>query len=309
MEQIQTIELFIRDEDEDGVFAISLVENPAIMEDFVALSEDDPNKFMVELKTIDEERKVVVGFALIPDLEIPRVKDGKQFNITMSKDTVSKAAELYMKNLNLSNVTSEHEKPVKDCCVIESWIVEDKDNDKSNMYGLEPKGGEWVVMMSLSDSEYSKVKDGTYKGFSIEAIFQGFEALEMKEEVELESYNDYPQSAKNNAKKVLKWREEHGDEVKGMTRVGWTRANQISKGENITRATIAKMASFKRHEKNAEVSAENKATPWKDAGRVAWLGWGGSTGIEWAIKKLKSIDNKAELNEIINKLNSIINAD
>ena len=107
-----------------------------------------------------------------------------------------------------------------------------------------------------------------------------------------DSYNDYPESAKNNAKKVLEWREKYGDEVKGMTRVGWTRANQLAKGENISRDTIARMASFMRHKKNAEVSAENKSTPWKDKGRVAWLGWGGTSGINWAINKLKTIDNK-----------------
>ncbi len=174
---IQTIELFIKDEAEDGVFAISLVESPAIEENFVALSEEDANKYTIELKTIDEDRKIVVGFALIPDFEIPRIKDGKQFNIIMSKETVAKSAELYMKNLNLQNVTSEHEKPVQDCCVIESWIVEDPKNDKANLYKLNPKGGEWVVMMKLSDEEFAKTKDGTYKGFSIEAMYQGFDQL------------------------------------------------------------------------------------------------------------------------------------
>lgn len=111
-------------------------------------------------------------------------------------------------------------------------------------------------------------------------------------QIKMESYNDYPDSAKNNAKKVLKWRDEHGDEVKGMTRVGWTRANQLAKGENITRDTIARMASFKRHEKNSKINPDFKSTPWKDKGYVAWLGWGGSSGVNWAIRKLKSIDNK-----------------
>ena len=110
--------------------------------------------------------------------------------------------------------------------------------------------------------------------------------------IALQSYNDYPESAKNNAKKVLRWREEHGDEVKVMTRIGWTRANQLSKGENITRETIARMASFKRHEKNAAVAPEYKSTPWKDKGYVAWLGWGGTSGVNWAIRKLESIDRK-----------------
>jgi len=111
-------------------------------------------------------------------------------------------------------------------------------------------------------------------------------------EVEFESYNDYPDSAKNNAQKVLDWREKYGSEVKGMTRVGWVRANQLAKGRNISRSTIARMSAFQRHKKNSEVSAENKSTPYKDKGYVAWLGWGGTSGINWASKKLKQIDKK-----------------
>ena len=107
-----------------------------------------------------------------------------------------------------------------------------------------------------------------------------------------ESYNDYPESARNNACKVLRWRDEHGDEVDGMTQVGWTRANQLCNGENISEETISRMASFARHRQNAEVSPEFKSTPWKDKGYVAWLGWGGTTGIEWAQNKLESIRNK-----------------
>tara|TARA_R100000988_G_C3990326_1_gene162303 strand:- start:916 stop:1380 length:465 start_codon:yes stop_codon:yes gene_type:complete len=110
--------------------------------------------------------------------------------------------------------------------------------------------------------------------------------------INLETYNDYPQSASNNAKKVLRWRDKHGDEVKGMTRVGWVRANQLANKENISRETIARMSAFQRHKKNAEVDAKFKSTPWKDKGYVAWLGWGGTSGINWASKKLKQIDKK-----------------
>ncbi len=113
----------------------------------------------------------------------------------------------------------------------------------------------------------------------------------IEKSIAFESYNDYPESAKNNACKVLRWRDEHGDEVKGMTQVGWTRANQLCKGENISEETIARMASFARHRENAEVSPEFKSTPWKDKGYVAWLGWGGTTGVEWAQRKLESIRN------------------
>jgi len=181
MEKIQTIELTIKDESKHGVFAISLVENPAIQENFIMLSE---NK--IELKAIDDERRIVVGFALIPDKEIYRKQkinnEMKEFNITMSAQTVSKCAELYMKNLNNNNTTSNHEKPVQGCSVIESWIVEDVKNDKSNLYKLNPKGGEWAIMMKLyNDEEYEKAKNGEYKGFSVEALLDGFEQLNMME--------------------------------------------------------------------------------------------------------------------------------
>jgi len=109
---------------------------------------------------------------------------------------------------------------------------------------------------------------------------------------EFASYNDYPESAKNNACKAIRWKKEHGDEVKGMTQVGWIRANQLCKGEKISEETIARMSGFQRHQKNSEVSPEYKDTPWKDKGYVAWLGWGGTTGINWASNKLQSIRNE-----------------
>jgi len=99
---------------------------------------------------------------------------------------------------------------------------------------------------------------------------------------EAEDSYDAPEAARNNAKKVLKWRDEHGDAVAGMTQVGWTRANQLASGERLSRETVGRMAAFARHRKNATVADEYKAEPWRDAGYVAWLGWGGSTGVDWA---------------------------
>ena len=127
------------------------------------------------------------------------------------------------------------------------------------------------------------------QAMSYDDVIEKLDLISMK----FETYNDYPESASNNACKVLRWIDEHGrDEVKGMTRVGITRANQLCSKSNISRDTIARMASFKRHEKNAEINPEYKTTPWKDKGYVAWLGWGGTSGINWAINKLKQIDKK-----------------
>lgn len=116
-------------------------------------------------------------------------------------------------------------------------------------------------------------------------------AMQMMKE-EFQSYNDYPESAKNNACKAIKWKEQYKDQVKGMTQIGWIRANQLCKGENISEETIARMSGFERHRRNAEVAPEFKSEPWRDAGYVAWLGWGGTTGINWASDKLKSIRNE-----------------
>lgn len=92
-----------------------------------------------------------------------------------------------------------------------------------------------------------------------------------------------PESAKNNAQRVLGWKAKYGNDVRGMTPVGWARARQLASGKPISLDTVKRMASFARHRKNADVAPEYKNEPWKDAGYVAWLGWGGSSGVNWAI--------------------------
>jgi hypothetical protein len=290
-------ELIIDDTDEmSGIQAISVVESPAIIDTFVTLS-----KQQLLLKA--KKRGVLVGAALIPNKKIlRRDKDGNEYEIFFSAETVRKASEGFLIKGNQSEATLEHQEKLKGLTVVESWIVEGK-NDKSKDLGMDLPEGTWVVSMKVTPEIYAKAEAGEVKGFSIEGMFADSLEAKMSEEKErqdliqqlknilkLQTYNDYPESAKNNAKKVLKWRDKYGDEVKGMTRVGWTRANQLAKGEALSRSTIARMSAFQRHKKNAEVSAEFKATPWKDKGYVAWLGWGGTSGINWASKKLQTID-------------------
>ncbi len=99
-----------------------------------------------------------------------------------------------------------------------------------------------------------------------------------------ETYNDYPESATNNAKKALKYKEENGSDC--GTSVGWTRAGQLARRENLSRDTIARMASFKRHQQHKDVPYD------EGCGGIMWDAWGGTSGVEWAIKKLKSIDKE-----------------
>lgn len=107
-----------------------------------------------------------------------------------------------------------------------------------------------------------------------------------------------PAAARNNAKRVLAWRDEHGDEVKGMTSVGWTRARQLASGKPISRDTVARMSAFNRHRQNAKVAPEYKGEPWKDRGHVAWLGWGGTTGVDWARSIMERLNKRAMNDDI-----------
>jgi hypothetical protein len=113
-----------------------------------------------------------------------------------------------------------------------------------------------------------------------EDLIEKLEAISIK----FETYNDYPQSAVNNAKRAIKWKEENGSDC--GTRVGWTRASQIARKAKLSRDTIARMASFKRHQQHKDV-------PYSEGcGGIMWDAWGGSSGINWAINKLKQIDKK-----------------
>ena len=99
-----------------------------------------------------------------------------------------------------------------------------------------------------------------------------------------ETYDDYPQAATNNAKRAIKYKEENGSDC--GTVVGWTRARQLANREKLSRSTIARMASFKRHQQHKDVPYD------EGCGGIMWDAWGGDAGVEWAIKKLEQIDKK-----------------
>lgn len=297
MKDLDTIELFIDEtKEDDGIEAISLVEFPAIEENFVALS-----KHKVEFKTVDSEKRIIVGLALVPDKPIYRRRGDYEYNIVFSKETVRKASELYLKRLKLNNATLEHDDQMTSgVSVIESWIVENPEKDKTDLYGLNAVEGAWAVTMKIDNDEvWEDVKQGKYLGLSIEGMFsdnvedveevEAFNVLNeikklLSEDVELESYSDYPESARNNAKRALKWKKENGSSC--GTSVGWTRANQLASGQAISRKTIARMASFKRHQQHKDV-------PYSEGcGGLMWDAWGGTSGVEWAIRKLEQIDKK-----------------
>jgi hypothetical protein len=297
MAKVEIIELLIDETKlEAGINAVSVVESPAIEENFIALK-----KHEVELKEVDAEKRILMGAALVPNKQIYRRNKDKEFYIYFSEDTVRKASELFLMRSNQNNATYEHERKMLDgMSVVESWIIEDEKTDKSRLYNFNLPKGTWMISMKVNNDEiWKKVKDGEVKGFSIEGHFvdQYEMSLQQNEEDEiiaflkeildtkLETYNDYPKEASENAKIALRYAEENGWGDCG-TPVGKARANQLANGENISRETISRMASFARHKENSQKELGD------GCGRLMWLCWGGDAGIEWAQRKLEQIDNK-----------------
>ena len=163
------IELILDENDEmNGIEAISVVENPAIEEDFVFLKSEE-----VKLAEVDKERRILMGAALIPNKPIYRRNGENEFYIFFSKDTVLKASQMYLKKGKQGEATLEHQEKITGLTVVESWIVEDEIQDKSRKYNLNVPVGSWVVSMKVDNDEIwnDYVKTGKVKGFSIEGYF------------------------------------------------------------------------------------------------------------------------------------------
>lgn len=165
-------ELLINEQEElFGVEAISLVEYPAIQENFVFFSENAPQG--VVLAKVDEERRTIVGPALIPHKHIyRRDPDGLEYNVFFSPKTVQQAAHLFLRQSKTHAATVEHRSPIDGVFVQESWIVEEPGTDKQQLYGFNLPSGTWMVSMKVeNDKMWEGIKDGSLRGLSIEGWF------------------------------------------------------------------------------------------------------------------------------------------
>lgn len=154
-----------------GIDAISIVEAPAIESNFVALKNHE-----VKFAKVDGEKRILMGPILIPDKPIFRnqVVNGEkeEFYIYFSKDTVRKASQMFLMKGNQAKATVEHELEVQGVCMVESWLKEDMEKDKSAIYGMNDPIGTWMGCLKVNnDQVWNDVKDGKFKGFSIEGYF------------------------------------------------------------------------------------------------------------------------------------------
>lgn len=149
-----------------GVFAIGLVENPAIQENWIALN---AHKFSAEV----DERRMLYGAAMVPNKYIYRVdeKTMEEFYVVFDEQTVMQCAQMFLKNDMQHNHTYEHAFEIEGCTVVESWIVEGE-QDKSRHFGMNVPKGTWMLGVKVDDDAvWQKVKSEEIRGFSIEGRF------------------------------------------------------------------------------------------------------------------------------------------
>lgn len=311
---MEIVELLLDEENEvTGIDAVSIVESPAIESDFIALAEQE-----VKLAKIDEEKRILMGAALIPNKPIFRKNGEEMFYVYFSKETVRRASELFFMNGNQNNATLEHSMNINDLTVVESWIVEDTKMDKTAKYGLDVPEGTWMISMKVENDEVwnDYVKSGKVKGFSIEGYFADkakikkpnlkaeLQAIEESEaqymlnnikalikkdkrtkngkKITLETYNDYPSGVSNNAKRGIEFNEKVNN--KCATQVGKIRAQQLANKENISLETIKRMYSYLSRAEEYYDEGNNEA-----CGTISYLLWGGKAGLRWAESKLKEL--------------------
>jgi hypothetical protein len=292
---MRIVELVI-EKDLDGIDAVSLVDSPAIEENFIALNKE----YKVQFAEVDSEKRILMGAALIPNKQIYRKYKEDEFYVFFSEATVKQASELFLKNGNQSNATLEHKAKFDGATVVESWIIDNPEMDKSKAYGFDLPKGTWMISMKIEDDKvWQEVKEGKYKGFSIEGYFA--DKLEMAQEVALESYSDYGNDVKNNAQKGIELNERNGN--KCATQTGKVRAQQLAKGEPISVETIKRMYSYL---SRAETYYDN-ADSQNDCGYISYLLWGGKSALSYSRNKLKelnllTLEEEKIINQIINIL-------
>lgn len=189
---MKVYEAVLSNDETQGVYALSVVENPAMEDEWIALSEH-PQK--IELAQVDEEKRLLLGAALIPNKRIYRNINDNEFEMFFKEETIERLSHNFFKQQNNNNSSLEHELKLEGMSVVESWTVTNPKTDKSVNFGKEYPKGTWVTMMKVDNDEvWAKVKNGEIKGFSIDALL-GLEQInlnkqEMTEEVKKNIVDD-----------------------------------------------------------------------------------------------------------------------
>lgn len=165
------MDLFILDipDGEQKEFQIALVDEPAIESDWIAFNKHQ--NFKIQSK----ERRIVSGYAMIADLEIPRYDERRgYYNVTFRKGNIEKIWLNFHRNNLMTNTNEMHQsgKFAKGVFVCESFIIDSERGIKAPEGFKQEPDGSWFISMKVENDEvWDKVLAGTFKGFSIEGRF------------------------------------------------------------------------------------------------------------------------------------------
>lgn len=155
--------------DDSMGLAFSVVDRPAVESEFTFLSEQKIENFVAA----EGERRMIYGCALRPDFSIYRNNGGEEYYLEFDADAIDKISKNYFKMGFQDAWTEAHKDEVEGLTITESWIKESMTMDKSIALGLDPSLpiGSWFIgCYCENDDIWQKVKEGTYHGFSIEAV-------------------------------------------------------------------------------------------------------------------------------------------
>ena len=162
-------ELMFDDNDSTlGCSKISLVESPAVEEFFLKFSKDEQEKEHKSFYFKDDYKRIVTGIAMRADYPIYRNQDGQEFYVQFSKDTIDKMMQKFMKEQRLFDISLDHNQDVRDCYLIESFIINKERGICPNEFS-DVEDGSWIISVKIENQDvWDKICSGEVKGFSIE---------------------------------------------------------------------------------------------------------------------------------------------
>ena len=151
-----------------GCSKISLVEDPAVEEFFLKFSKDEQEKEHKSFYFKDDSRHIVTGIAMRADYPIYRNQDGQEFYVQFSKETIDKMMQKFMKEQRLFDISLDHNQDVRDCYLIESFIINKERGICPNEFS-DVEDGSWIISLKIENQDvWNKICSGEVKGFSIE---------------------------------------------------------------------------------------------------------------------------------------------
>lgn len=185
--KMKIIEYVINEDDQKtGVYCMSLVENPAILVNWIALSKQEKTEELKFAAVENGEQRMLYGPVMIPDQLIYRYNDKtkEEWMATYKSETIKTIAQKYMRNSMHQYTNLEHEIPVQGVNIVETWIQADPEKDKSAALGFTTPPGTWYIGGHVEDDGlWQDVKNGIFKGWSLEGYFLEHEEKMMDEYV------------------------------------------------------------------------------------------------------------------------------